>query len=236
MATKDPGPPPATPYFPDVHNRVYPPDVEEKNRKAFMLEFQGKRKEADKAHAELQGAIAERAKRGIADSGLNKRTAKLPLVRSHVPGPSHSKGGKTRRSKSSRGKTMATRKHRRRGRRGGGLLSTGLGALKNLKAEDLKSAVTSAAKNLKPEDLKSAVSTGKDLLAQQQAQPVAEEKPIDTAGVQNLVNAVGAQFKESSDSDSGKITITFDRDDILRLIEKRGGRKTRRKRKSRKSA
>lgn len=153
-----------------------------------------------------------------------RETLKLPPMVQQKSGKKH------------RGGVMATRKHRRRSRRGGGLLSTGLGALKNLKAEDLKSAVTSAAKNLKPEDLKSAVSTGKDLLAQQQAQPVAEEKPIDTAGVQNLVNAVGAQFKESSDSDSGKITITFDRDDILRLIEKRGGRKTRRKRKSRKSA
>jgi len=88
----DPGRPPVTPYFPDVHNRVYPPDIEEKNKKAFGLEFQGKHAEAEQAHIELQDAIAERAKRGVADSGLNKRTAKLPLVRKHM-------GGKTRRGK-----------------------------------------------------------------------------------------------------------------------------------------
>ncbi len=92
----DPGRPPATPYFPDVHNRVYPPDIEAKNKKAFGLEFQGKHIEADQAHKELQDAIAERAKKGIADSGLNKRTAKLPLVRKHM-------GGRTRRGKKGAG-------------------------------------------------------------------------------------------------------------------------------------
>jgi hypothetical protein len=71
--------------------------VEEKNKKAFGLEFQGKHVEADQAHKELQDAIAERAKKGVADSGLNKRTAKLPLVRGNWY------GGKTRRSKSSGG-------------------------------------------------------------------------------------------------------------------------------------